>query len=337
MKKYINKYSAPTYYRHFGSIRLDKEELLDIMVNDSERLKQNGVYYTIYLKDYVIHGCEAHIASIYRNNFTPYHDHDYYEINYVHSGELLEYIDGRPCVLQDGDMLLMAPNVYHVSVPYKKARCYNILLSKKLFENCAALLRNTEKEFYLSELVKNPGYFLFHGIQMKIERLIMQMNDFSRRDKQSFPFRIPLLENFGKQLLFELCEYPYDAYARTENHLRNNTSEERIAEQMLEHMRSHIDCISLEQLARYFGYSVSQTERLIEKYSGSNYTTLLHNFRRKEATYLLRNTKLKISEVSERVGFRSHEHFSRWFKYYVGTNPSNFRKIYKYKPGVQLQ
>lgn len=229
MKKYINKYSAPTYYRHFGSIHLDKEELLDIMVNDSERLKQNGVYYTIYLKDYVIHGCEAHIASIYRNNFTPYHDHDYYEINYVHSGELLEYIDGRPCVLQDGDMLLMAPNVYHVSVPYKKARCYNILLSKKLFENCAALLRNTEKEFYLSELVKNPGYFLFHGIQMKIERLIMQMNDFSRRDKQSFPYRIPLLENFGKQLLFELCEYPYDAYARTENHLRNNTSEERIA------------------------------------------------------------------------------------------------------------
>ena len=108
MKKYINKYSAPTYYRHFGSIRLNKEELLDIMVNDSVRLKQNGVYYTIYLKDYAIHGCDAHIASIYRNNFTPYHDHDYYEIKYVHSGELLEYIDGRPCVLQDGDMLLMA-------------------------------------------------------------------------------------------------------------------------------------------------------------------------------------------------------------------------------------
>ena len=337
MKSCANKYTAPTYYRHFGSIGLDKEELLDIMVQDSERLKQNGVYYTILFKDFAIHGCQTHIASVYRNNFTPYHDHDYYEINCVFSGELLEYIDGRPCVLKSGELLLMAPNVYHVSNPYKKARCYNILLSRELFEGCAALLRTEDADNCLSEMVKNSGYFIFRNMRQKTERIILQMNDFARRGRQYCTCRIPLLECLARQLLYELCEHPYDAYARTENPLRKNTPEELIAKQILEYIRFHIDAVSLKQLSQHFGYSVSQTERLIEKYSGTTYTKLLHGYRQKTSTYLLRNTKLTVAQVAAKVGFRSPEHFCRWFKHYIGTNPANFRKINKYNPGVQLQ
>lgn len=92
MANSVNNYSAPAYYRKFFSSGMGKEELLTLLAEDSERLMHRGVYFTIYHDDFGIPNCNAQVMYIYTNNFTPYHDHDYYEINYVFSGELLENI-----------------------------------------------------------------------------------------------------------------------------------------------------------------------------------------------------------------------------------------------------
>lgn len=326
-EKISNKYAAPTYYRHFGSIRLEKDELLRLMIEDSERLKANHVYYTIRFSDFSSPDCGVNVSSIYRNNFTPYHDHNYYEFNVVFSGELLEYIDGRSLTLQSGDLLFMAPGVYHVSNPYKKARCYNILFSEPLVRETLAQMTTISSEPYLAALVQNSGFYVFHHMSASIVSLIQKMNVFARREKKYFPFCAPLLECLGRQLLLSLCECPYDSYQRFENPIRQNTPEEIIARQILDYIREHSDSVTLDKLAAYFGYSRSQTERLIEKHSGSTYTVLLHNHRRRNATQLLHNTTLPVSQIARMVGFQSTEHFSRWFKHYVGTSPSVFRKI----------
>lgn len=80
MANSVNKYSAPAYYRRFWSASLGKEELLKVLAEDSERLMHRGVSFTIHLTDFADNK-EVHVAPIYINNFTPYHDHDYYELN----------------------------------------------------------------------------------------------------------------------------------------------------------------------------------------------------------------------------------------------------------------
>lgn len=327
MKGSVNKYTAPTYYRQFGSIRLSKEELLNIMIEDSERLKKNGVSYGIRLEDYSVYGSGVHVASIYRNNFTPYHDHDYYELNYVFSGELLEYIDGRALTLESGDMLIMAPNVRHVSNPYKKARCYNILISTGFAENAAAQLARFDGQNYLSELIKTSGFLIFH--QVRVESLVSNMNDLARRERKNFKYRVPLLECLGKQLLFALCNHSYDVYVRVEKMSRNLT-EELVAGQILDYIRKHIDSVSLPRLSQYFGYSQSQIGRLIEKYSGGNYTEFVVFCRQRKAERLLRRTTLPVFQIAAETGFKNTESFCRWFKHYFCATPSEFRK--KSKP-----
>ena len=322
----VNNYSAPAYYRKFFSSGMGKEELLTLLAEDSERLMHRGVYFTLHHDEFGIPNCNAQVMYIYTNNFTPYHDHDYYEINYVFSGELLEYIDGRPFVLQRGDLLIMAPNVRHVSIPYKKATSYNVLLTEKLVKSTVSQLGKFDENNYLSELVKSSGFFIFHKVHTEAEPLIGDMRDLVRRIKKINKFRVPLLECMGQELLIRLCLYSYDVYVREENVLRENLTEEMLAKRILTYITENLSTVTLEQVSQYFGYSKRQIERLVEKYSGKNYMKYICGKRRHYSGKLIMYTDLSIAQIASMLGFSSPEYFCRWFKHYLGKTPSEYRK-----------
>ena len=326
MANSVNNYSAPAYYRKFFSSGMGKEELLTLLAEDSERLMHRGVYFTLHHDEFGIPNCNAQVMYIYTNNFTPYHDHDYYEINYVFSGELLEYIDGRPFVLQRGDLLIMAPNVRHVSIPYKKATSYNVLLTEKLVKSTVSQLGKFDENNYLSELVKSSGFFIFHKVHTEAEPLIGDMRDLVRRIKKINKFRVPLLECMGQELLIRLCLYSYDVYVREENVLRENLTEEMLAKRILTYITENLSTVTLEQVSQYFGYSKRQIERLVEKYSGKNYMKYICGKRRHYSGKLIMYTDLSIAQIASMLGFSSPEYFCRWFKHYLGKTPSEYRK-----------
>ena len=325
MANSVNNYSAPAYYRKFFSSGMGKEELLTLLAEDSERLMHRGVYFTLHHDEFGIPNCNAQVMYIYTNNFTPYHDHDYYEINYVFSGELLEYIDGRPFVLQRGDLLIMAPNVRHVSIPYKKATSYNVLLTEKLVKSTVSQLGKFDENNYLSELVKSSGFFIFHKVHTEAEPLIGDMRDLVRRIKKINKFRVPLLECMGQELLIRLCLYSYDVYVREENVLRENLTEEMLAKRILTYITENLSTVTLEQVSQYFGYSKRQIERLVEKYSGKNYMKYICGKRRHYSGKLIMYTDLSIAQIASMLGFSRPEYFCRWFKHYLGKTPSEYR------------
>lgn len=325
MPNSVNKYAAPAFYRQFYSANMSKDKLLQILAEDSERLMHRGVTFTIHLKDYA-DTKEVHVAPIYTNNFTPYHDHDYYELNYVFSGELLEYIDGRPFVLGRGDMLIMAPNVRHVANPYKKARCYNILVSNRIVETVASQLARYEEKNYLSELIKTSGFLFFHNVHSEVEPLIGDMHDLARRSKVKMQFRVPLLECLGQELLIRLCAFSREIYIREENVLRENLTEKILAKRILSYIRDNLSSVSLERLSQYFGYSKRQIERLVKKYSGHNYAEFVLSYRRTLAGRMIANTDMSITQIAAKLGLGSPEYFCRWYKHWFGCTPTDTRK-----------
>lgn len=325
MPNSVNKYAAPAFYRQFYSANMSKDKLLQILAEDSERLMHRGVTFTIHLKDYA-DTKEVHVAPIYTNNFTPYHDHDYYELNYVFSGELLEYIDGRPFVLGRGDMLIMAPNVRHVANPYKKARCYNILVSNRIVETVASQLARYEEKNYLSELIKTSGFLFFHNVHSEVEPLIGDVHDLARRSKVKMQFRVPLLECLGQELLIRLCAFSREIYIREENVLRENLTEKILAKRILSYIRDNLSSVSLERLSQYFGYSKRQIERLVEKYSGHNYAEFVRSYRRTLAGRMIANTDMSITQIAAKLGLGSPEYFCRWYKHWFGCTPTDTRK-----------
>ena len=84
--------------------------------------------------------------------------------------------------------------------------------------------------------------------------------------------------------------------------------------------------ITLEEMARRLGFSVRQTQRLLQRIYGKSFTQKKLEARMSAALTLLQNSRYSITEISEQLGYASMEHFSYAFSKYYGYVPSSLRK-----------
>lgn len=84
--------------------------------------------------------------------------------------------------------------------------------------------------------------------------------------------------------------------------------------------------ITLQKLADRLGFSMRQTQRLLERIYGKSFTQKKLEARMSVAVTLLQSSRCSITEISERLGYSSVEHFSHAFTKYYGRVPSKLRK-----------
>ena len=72
--------------------------------------------------------------------------------------------------------------------------------------------------------------------------------------------------------------------------------------------------LTLEDMARDLGLSKKQTERLIVKHTGHTFRTEISRRRIEAARHLLQTEDLSLSEIAERVGYKSYSGFWKAFK-----------------------
>ena len=83
--------------------------------------------------------------------------------------------------------------------------------------------------------------------------------------------------------------------------------------------------LSLASVGEKCGISGGYLSRLFAQYYHENFTDYLNRFRVERAGLLLSQTSMTIAEVGLRTGFNSPQNFSRVFKKYKNTTPSQYR------------
>lgn len=84
--------------------------------------------------------------------------------------------------------------------------------------------------------------------------------------------------------------------------------------------------LSLSVLCRKLGVGHNYLSSVFRKETGKTVTDYIRETRVEAAKHLLLTTELKVYEVSERVGYRSVEHFSRSFRRQTGRSPGEFSR-----------
>ena len=98
-------------------------------------------------------------------------------------------------------------------------------------------------------------------------------------------------------------------------------------QQIIKYMQEHLaEPISAESVAQQFYISRSKLDKDIRKYTMLSFRQLLNELRLCNAEYLLRNPKLKISDIAVRSGFENENYFFTLFKNYKGTTPLKYQK-----------
>ena len=89
--------------------------------------------------------------------------------------------------------------------------------------------------------------------------------------------------------------------------------------------------ISVDDVAKYCSVSTSYLHKLFAKTQGTTPHDAIIERRIMAAKHLLMNTKLSLSEVAEKCGFRSQAYFSDCFRKRADSTPSQFRYQTSYK------
>jgi AraC-like DNA-binding protein len=93
--------------------------------------------------------------------------------------------------------------------------------------------------------------------------------------------------------------------------------------QIIKEKISHRD-LNVEMLADAIGISRVHLHRKIKEITGLSARDYLKNIRMKQASLLLTDRRLTISEIAYAVGYSNPAHFSASFKAFYGVSPSEY-------------
>ncbi|MDF2724557.1 MAG: AraC family transcriptional regulator, partial [Paenibacillus sp.] len=100
----------------------------------------------------------------------------------------------------------------------------------------------------------------------------------------------------------------------------------KLIREVVAYMREHYaGKITLEHTAKHFYMNKNYLSELFKAETGLNFTRYLNDIRIEQAKSLILQTGLKVTDISERVGFADFRYFSRVFKAYEQLSPSEFK------------
>ena len=100
----------------------------------------------------------------------------------------------------------------------------------------------------------------------------------------------------------------------------------KIVDYLLDHIEEMCD---LDKMASFFGMSKSYLTRRTKELTGYSTQTLHERLKIEQAKSLIKSGKMKMNDISTRLGFSNPNYFSNVFKKVTGMRPTEFAEFQK--------
>lgn len=252
------------------------------------------------------------------------HRHDFYEMIYVLDGCCFNYMDRKSFKMESGNVCIIPPEIPHAVGIFDDSIIANILIKKtalsRIFSDFmaqpSALYDFIEKTVHGGMHYK---YILFPGkcdvVNDVLERLISEE---LLKDRHGSAMK--------KAMLIEAFIYllrSQESTVQAEVYTAANTE---ILHAIQCYVRENFKVVSLKDTADHFNYSVPYMSRLIRRLSGQTFTEMLLEVKMDKARSFLEHSDMKISDISDVLGYDAPVSFSRVFKKCTGMTPAEYRQ-----------
>ena len=265
-----------------------------------------------------------------RYSYPVMHDHAYIELVYVMSGTCTHFVEQLSFQMKQGDVCILAPNAMHaIAAEADDAVLVNIMMSKKMFD--ASFLRIVKGGSVISDFLEHilynqqvSPYLLFPtGNDTVINNLIWNM--YEERERKDYLYNESVLLSI-KQMFIHLIRN-YEMSAIVSNPIDHSHENHVVA--LMAYINVNYNHVTLKQTAQFFGYNENYLGKMIQRYTGKKFCTLVSDIQMKNAKRLLEETNMSITEVGHEIGCYDTSHFNRKFKAAYGMTPNEFRKQLK--------
>ena len=252
----------------------------------------------------------------------PPHTHDYIEMIYMCDGATVHRMNGERVELRTGELLLLGPHTVQEIEPAGEGDvAVNFIILPEFFDRSLAMLgaENTPlRQFILDSLCLGKGaseYFHFRVADvLPVQNLVENM-------LWTLVFGAPNKRQINQTTLGLLFLQLLNCSDRIS--FRNEIQEDMV--RLHRYVEENFQTATLSEAAELLGYDIYHLSRQIHKKTGRTFLEIVQEKRMLQAAFLLKNTALKVAEISLAVGYENTGHFHRNFRKRFGCAPRQYR------------
>lgn len=288
------------------------------MLNEYYKNKKNRFGYVETIKQYSGDNKNV-IVNLHKNNHMNFHQHDFYEINYVAEGACDNLLEDGTLSMQKGDYVILNPNAMHSLFVDSASKAYNFIVSVELVHGLFKRIRRCENDafyrFANGAATKNaPSYLFVRGTESN-DDIISRLISLKPALNSSLVAESLICELMLECASDEKCATLSETTVDGTNTLKN----------ILARMQTDYPSFTLDSASVEFGYSKAHICKLFRKHYCTTFSKKLNEIRILHAKKMLTDTSMTIAEISHEVGIESVEYFHRLFRSLCGETPSDYR------------
>lgn len=255
------------------------------------------------------------------------HHHNFFEISYVLSGSCSFLFEGETASLSAGDVCIVSPLSRH-SLPLKPGcLSLSIVVRRSTFDSLFGRL--LAQQDLLSMFFRNS---LYEPRRANYILLKTGSDQLTFQTAQQLTYETNLTELYSNSCSASLLDlflarslragrnaialYRYEGYSKKDFDFTL----------VLQYIQQNYRTVTLSDLAEAFRFDEAYLSKLIRKNMGQNFTDVLRTVKMNHAMDYLMNTSMKVSKISEAVGYDSADHFARVFRRVYGMSPQQYRR-----------
>ncbi len=258
------------------------------------------------------------------NDEIPWHWHEEIEIMLVESGTMKLQLNSKTYEVKPGEGVFINSNVLHSATILDKTDCKisSFVFHTKLLSGS---MEGLFRQRFIKPLTSCNSLFgiVFNGSEeWHNDVLISIQQAFNAYDEGEYCYELLVREHLSHMwyLLMQKTKSKED-----DNKLGYGQETLRIKE-MLNFIHLHFgENISISQIAKSTNISERECLRCFQKTIGCAPIQYLLKYRISIAAQLLNTTEVPIIKICDETGFDSPSYFSKMFKRYMGSSPTNYR------------
>lgn len=254
----------------------------------------------------------------------PKHTHNYIEMVYMCKGSTTHFIDGEKIELKEGELLFLSKEASQEILPAAKDDiAINFIILPEFFDLTLTMLGNDHS--YIHDFLIDA----LRSRQSKVHYLHFKVSD------------ILPVQNLVENLVWILLNHPSHRQSLSKTtmgllfqnlisyseriSIGENRYEQELLLQVYRFIENRYKNGELSELATTLNCELSFLSRLIKSHTGKTYTELIQQKRLSQATYLLTNTSLSITDISLAIGYNNFSYFYRIFQQVYHMSPRAYR------------
>ena len=284
------------------------------------------------LGEFMFFSEKQHASVVQHIRYLPpvIHVQEFFELECVLRGSIRCYVGDRTFTLQQGDVLVLAPDTAHAAaVLDDDGIMVNLLVRRSTFhENFLNLLpeesllhRFFEKALY--ENAQTP-YLLFRtaGSDLLEHRIpaILAESEKNRR------YREQMLQSYVSLFLVELMRL-HEKDVTVPSAEAGSSGGNVIF--ILQYLQNNYATLSLTDLSSFFNYSERQMQRILLAATGQTFTENIRSLRLSAVRKLLEETDLTVASAAEQAGYYDASSLRHEFRRAFGMTPQAYRALHR--------